>query len=116
MFAASASALGQQFLPKQKNTDEAGHKDAPIKDQVINWCAARVAAKDDEGRKHANEYAQLLNSVHGRPFNLVLYLWSLSADICRLTSVGLSLPAPCPDGTPAAAKPIIVEQAGSLRR
>jgi hypothetical protein len=84
LFAASASALGQQFLPKQKNTDEAGHKDAPIKDQVINWCAARVAAKDDEGRKHANEYAQLLNSVHGRPFNPVLYLWSVSADICRL--------------------------------
>jgi hypothetical protein len=84
LFAASARALGQQFLPKQKNTDEAGHKDAPIKDQVINWCAARVAAKDDEGRKHANEYAQLLNSVHGRPFNLVLYLLSLSADTCRL--------------------------------
>ena len=64
--------------------DETGHKDAPIKDQVIDWCAARVAAKDDEGRKHADEYAQLLQSVHGRPFNLVFYLSSLSADTCRL--------------------------------
>ena len=84
MFAASARVLGQQFLSKQKNTDEAGHKDTPIKDQVINWCAARVAAKDDKGRKHADEYAQFLKSVHGRPFNLVFCLSSLSADTCRL--------------------------------
>ena len=75
MLAATPSrGLGQHLLPKQKNTDEAGYKDAPIKDQVINRRASRVAPKDDEGRKHADEYAQLLNSVHGRPFTLVLCL------------------------------------------
>ena len=68
---ASPRVLGQHFFPEQKDTDKAGHKDAPIKDQIINGCAARVAPKDHEGRKHANEYAQLLNSVHGRPLVLL---------------------------------------------
>jgi hypothetical protein len=77
-------ALGKQFFPKQKNTEKAGHKDAPIEDQVINWRVARIAPKNDEGRKHADEYAQLLKSVHGRPFNIVFCLSSLSADTCRL--------------------------------
>ena len=72
--ATSFRGLGQHFFPKQKNTNKARHKDAPVKDQVINGCAARVAPKDYEGRKHADEYAQLLNSIHGRPFNLVLCL------------------------------------------
>ena len=75
MLAAGFSCdLGQYFFPKQKDTDKAGHKNAPIKNEVINGRAARVAPKDPEGRKHTDEYAQLLNSVHGRPLNVVLRL------------------------------------------
>ena len=103
--------LGQHFFPKQKNTDKARHKDASVKDQVINGRAARVAPIDDEGRKHADEYAQLLDSVHGRP----LILLSVFRHY-RLVTVGPSLRGQCPNGTPAVINLTIVKHAGALRR
>ena len=79
-----AAALRQQFLSEQKNADKTGHENTPEENEVVNVSASDVSAIDQEGRKHADEYAQLLKSVHGRPFNLVFCLSSLSADTCRL--------------------------------
>ena len=78
-----AVALRQQLLSVYKNAGEAGHENTPEENELVDVRASDVSAKDQERRKHADEYAQLLNSVHGRPFNLVLYLLSLSADACR---------------------------------
>ena len=53
------------LLSKKENTDKAGHKEAPEEDDVLNVGAASVATLNGKGGKHADEYAKLLDSVHG---------------------------------------------------
>ena len=71
-----AAALRQQFLSEQKNADKTGHENTPEENEVVDVSASDVSAIDQEGRKHADEYAKLLDSVHGRPFTVVLCLSS----------------------------------------
>lgn len=71
-----AAALRQQFLSEQKNADKTGHENTPEENEVVDVSASDVSAIDQEGRKHADEYAKLLDSVHDH---------LLSADSYRLS-------------------------------
>ena len=63
----SLSSLRLGFSSEEKKADKAGHKEAPEQDDVLNVCAASEAAIDGKGGKHTDEYAKLLDSVHGFP-------------------------------------------------
>ena len=62
-----AVALRQQLLSVYKNAGEAGHENTPEENELVDVRASDVSAKDQERRKHADEYAKLLDSVHGHP-------------------------------------------------
>ena len=62
-----AATLRQQLLSVYKNAGEAGHENTPEENELVDVRASDVSAKDQERRKHADEYAKLLDSVHGHP-------------------------------------------------
>ena len=59
-----AATLRQQLLSEQKNADKTRHGNTPKENEVVDVSASDVSAIDQEGRKHADEYAKLLDSVY----------------------------------------------------
>jgi len=64
------------LLSKKENADKAGHKEAPDQNHVRDVGAASVPTINGKGGKHADEYAKLLDSVHGCPVSAILCLSS----------------------------------------
>ena len=59
-----AAALRQQLPSGQKNADKTGHENTPEENEDVDVSASDVSAIDQERRKHADEYAKPLDSVH----------------------------------------------------